>query len=232
MKIAQLKALAKRGESERLEFKTTTSSMVSGMQTMCAFLNSSHGGMIIFGIKDDGKIVGQEVTDKTRKDIASELNKIEPHSKIDVEYVRVTDDRRAIVFLINPGEKAPYTYDGRAFVRNQSTTMRMTKEEYIYLHNKNHPTTWEGLTSSSCKLSDLDRNKIKEAIRMAVFEKRLPESASSATISDTLKRLKLTAHGKPTNAAVVLFCKNERTRHSCSQPSSLRDSRELIKLNF
>src|SRR5437870_2262636 len=143
MKITQLKALAKHGESEILEFKSSTGNISTGMQTVCAFLNSDHGGTLIFGIKDDGKIVGQDITDKTRKEVAVELNKIEPHVKLDIIYVKVSADRQAIVLLVNPGEKAPYTYDGRAFIRNQSTTMRMTKEEYVYLHNRNHPTLWE-----------------------------------------------------------------------------------------
>lgn len=210
MKIAQLKALAKHGESENLEFKTSTSSLNSGMQTVCAFLNSDHGGAVIFGVKDNGQIVGQEVTDKTRKDIAVELNKLEPHAKIDVKYIHVADDRQVIVFLVRPGEKAPYTYDGRPFIRNQSTTMRMPKEEYIYLHNQNNQTLWEGLTNNTCKVSDLDRNKIKEIVRMAVFEQRLPESALSASIPDILKKLELIVDGKLTNAAVILFCKNEQ----------------------
>lgn len=79
MKITQLKTLVKHGESELLEFKKSTGSISTGMQTVCAFLNSEHGGTVIFGVNDDGKIVGQDVTDATRKAIAVELNKIEPH---------------------------------------------------------------------------------------------------------------------------------------------------------
>lgn len=209
MKITQLKTLVKHGESEQLEFKTSTASLSSGMQTVCAFLNSTSGGTLIFGVKDNGQIVGQEITDKTRKEIAVELNKLEPTAKIELKYIKVVDDRQAIVFLVNPGEKAPYSYDGRAFTRNQSTTIRMSKEEYIYLHNLNNPVLWESLTSHKCKLSDLDRIKIQEVVRMAVFEKRLPESALSASVSDILKKFELIVDNKLTNAAVILFCKNE-----------------------
>ncbi len=92
------------------------------MQTACAFLNSSRGGAIIFGVKDDGSIAGQTVSDNTLKDIGLELSKIEPHAKIDVFYVPVSTDKKAILFIVNPGEKQPYTYDGRAFIRKQSTT--------------------------------------------------------------------------------------------------------------
>lgn len=210
MQIKNLNALVKHGESETLEFKNSTGSITSGMQTVCAFLNSDHGGTIIFGVKDNGHIVGQEVTDKTRKEIAVEVTKIEPHAKIDIKYVRVMSDRYAIILLVNPGPKAPYTYDGRSFIRNQSTTMRMAKEEYMYLHHQNNPTLWENLTGSVCKVSDLDRNRIKEVVRTAVFEKRLPEVAMTASIPDILKKLELIVNGKLTNAAVILFCKSEQ----------------------
>ena len=177
MKIAQLKSLVKHGESETLEFKHSTGSITAGMQTICAFLNSDHGGTVIFGVSDKGHIVGQAVTDKTKKEIAVELNKIEPRMKIDIKYVRATGDRQIIVLFANPGENAPYTYDGRAYTRNQATTMRMSKEEYLYLHNKNNPGDWEGLINNTCTINDLDRNRIKEVVRMGVFEKRLPALA-------------------------------------------------------
>jgi len=108
MKIAQLKSLVKHGESETLEFKISTGSITAGMQTICAFLNSDHGGTVIFGVSDKGTIVGQDVTDKTKKEIAVEINKIEPRTKIDVKYVRVSGDRQATVLFANPRENAPY----------------------------------------------------------------------------------------------------------------------------
>ncbi len=70
-------------------------------------------------------------------------------------------------------------------------------------------TLWESLTGNTCKLSDLDRNRIKELVRMAVYAKRMPESAISESIPNVLNKLELTVNGKLTNAAVILFCKKE-----------------------
>jgi ATP-dependent DNA helicase RecG len=207
MTIAQLRTLVKHGESERLEFKKSTASLNTGMQTVCAFLNSDHGGTVIFGVTDDGKLVGQDVADKTRKEIAIELNKIEPHVKIAVHYVPVEAKREAIVFSVEPGEKAPYVYDGRPFARNQSTTMRMTQEEYVYIYNRTNPTIWEKSTSNTCTLRDLDNKRIREVVQMAVHKKRLPDSAIDEKIPDILKKLELLVDDKLTNAAVILFCK-------------------------
>lgn len=208
MKIAQLKSLIKQGESKILELKSSTDSLTGAIQTVCAFLNSEQGGMIVFGVKDDGHITGQLVTDKTCKEIGIELNKIEPYEKITIAEASISGDKKVIVFMVRPGEKGPYTYDGRAFIRHQSTTTRMSKEEYLYLHNKNNPTHWEGLTNNNCKINDLDRNRIKEVVRMGVFEKRLPETAITLSIPDILNKFKLIVNEKLTNAAVILFCKN------------------------
>jgi len=211
MKLAQLILLVKKGESEQLEFKSTTSNIVAGIQTLCAFLNSEKGGSVVFGVTDYGDIKGQNVSDSTKKNIANELNKIEPRPspKVDVIYVPIKNNNEVIILKTKAGENAPYTYDGRAYVRNQSTTSRMSKEEYVYLHNQNNQTLWESLTGNTCKLSDLDLNRIKEMVRMAVYEKRMPESAMSESIPDVLQKLEIAVNGKLTNAAVVLFCKNE-----------------------
>ena len=89
MKIAQLKALVKRGESQTLEFKSSAKGLKAGMKTVCAFLNSDQGGTELIGVRDDGKIIGQDVTDATRREVAGEIKKIEPLPKIGIQYVRV-----------------------------------------------------------------------------------------------------------------------------------------------
>lgn len=82
-------------------------------------------------------------------------------------------------------------------------------EEYLYLHNKNNPGDWEGLVNNNCNINDLDRNRIKEVVRMGIFEKRLPETAISESIPEILNKFDLIKDGKLVNAAVVLFCKKE-----------------------
>ena len=56
-------------ETGQVEFKETTGQLERGMETLCAFLNGT-GGTVLFGVNDKGKIIGQEVCDKTKRDIA------------------------------------------------------------------------------------------------------------------------------------------------------------------
>ena len=48
-------------EGGEVEFKQTTGQLERGMETLCAFLNGA-GGTVLFGVKDNGKIIGQEET--------------------------------------------------------------------------------------------------------------------------------------------------------------------------
>ena len=60
------------GESEGIEFKHSTSLLKEAIQTLCAFANHK-GGVLYFGIADDGKIIGQTVTDDTLKNVANSI---------------------------------------------------------------------------------------------------------------------------------------------------------------
>ncbi|MGA2701240.1 MAG: ATP-binding protein [Isosphaeraceae bacterium] len=75
MNLEALRRLVAEGESERLEFKKTTSELRSAMTTLCALLNGS-GGKVLFGVTDGGKILGQDVTDATLREVAGEIRKI------------------------------------------------------------------------------------------------------------------------------------------------------------
>src|SRR3989337_1011198 len=110
MQLKKLKTLVKHGESEILEFKKSTAQIQAAMQTISAFLNGNVGGTVLIGVTDDGKIIGQEVTDSTRKEIASELHKIEPHADVAIEFVRVGGNRFVIVLLAKEENSAPYVY--------------------------------------------------------------------------------------------------------------------------
>ena len=65
MNLEALKELITQGESSTLELKRSTAELREALQTVCAFLNTS-GGKVIIGVKPDGTILGQQISDKTR----------------------------------------------------------------------------------------------------------------------------------------------------------------------
>ena len=57
-------------EGETTEFKKSTSSLKSAIVSTAAILNKHQHSDIYFGIKDDGTVVGQNMGEKTVRDIS------------------------------------------------------------------------------------------------------------------------------------------------------------------
>lgn len=77
MTNAEIQELIKKDETRTLELKKSTGELKDAMHTVCAFLNTS-GGRVLLGITSASlQVIGQQVTDNTRREIARELTKIE-----------------------------------------------------------------------------------------------------------------------------------------------------------
>jgi predicted HTH transcriptional regulator len=65
------------GESETVKFKRSTGQRTTAAKTLCGMLNGT-GGMVLFGVNDKGGIVGQDVSEKTLRQLAQESRRIDP----------------------------------------------------------------------------------------------------------------------------------------------------------
>jgi ATP-dependent DNA helicase RecG len=214
MNLKQLTALINKGESSSLEFKKSTGLLRDIFETICAFLNGN-GGTVLIGVTDAGKIIGQDVSDHTKREIAHEISKLEPSAQLSIKisYVSV-DKKQVIVIKALPGKHVPYTYDGRAFYRNQSTTSRMQQHLYEQLLTKrkqsNHE--WEETIATGYKLEDLDQEEIYKTVADGIRENRIPASAQRDDVKKILKRLDLIDGNKLKLAAIVLYAKQDSIR--------------------
>ena len=132
--IHDIETIIRRDESRVLEVKKTTGEIVAGMQSGCAFLNTE-GGWLFFGIHPKTlKILGQDVADQTRQDIAKELRKFVPAIDLFAQYVDVPGRPNqkviAIWFPAPMGYAAPYTYDSRPYYKVENTTAVMPREMF------------------------------------------------------------------------------------------------------
>lgn len=119
-------------ESDKLEFKSSTAKLKGAFETICGFLNNQ-GGLVLIGVNDKGEPLGQNVTDKTRQEIAHEIQKIEPPIRPNIEYLQVTEDKEIIIIEVNKGKHAPYIYDGRPFELTQINNKIMPQQRYDQL---------------------------------------------------------------------------------------------------
>ena len=117
------------GESEKLEFKKTTGTRKEGAKTLCAMLNK-HGGQLLFGVVDDGQVLGQHVSERTIEKISEEIQQIEPKAYPQIERIQVAEETEVIIVQVSPGQLAPYRYRGVPYIRVGNTTQIMSNDEY------------------------------------------------------------------------------------------------------
>lgn len=213
MNLRQLQALAKQGESETLEFKKSTALLRAIFETICAFLNGK-GGTILIGINDKGELIGQDVSDNTRQEIAKELHKIEPPVHLETHYVSLDKNKTVIAIQVIANAHAPYIYDGRAFQRHQSTTSKMPQHRYeqLLVARGQLNYSWENMIAEGYKITDLDREEIFKTVTGGISENRIPASAQRDNIKAILKRLELIEGDQLKNAAVALYVKSKSLR--------------------
>lgn len=209
MRIKKVKALIKLGESSTLEFKTSTAKLNSIFETLCAFLNGA-GGVVLIGVKDNGDIVGQAVTDNTTLEIANLISKFEPPAVIDIKYFKIENGNTVIQLTANPKAAfVPYVFDGKPFWRVGSSTRLMPQQHYheLLLEKTIHLKPWDSMTSSGLTVNDLDHKKIIEVLNKSIKRGRLESKFSTDDPTDALQTLGLISNDLITNAAGVLFCK-------------------------
>jgi ATP-dependent DNA helicase RecG len=205
MTLDEVRDIVDGGESAQVEFKRSTGTLDAAMKTVCAMLNGS-GGYVLIGVRDDGSILGQEVADATRRDVARELRQIDPQVVLEPEVVPV-DDKRAVIVLSVPGDRlGPYTYDGRPYVRQSATTEQMDQSTYEQrlVERRDPRRRWEARPAEGMTVGDLDASEITRTVNAAIDRGRMEEPGTRDP-GDLLRGLGLLRDGTLLNAAVVLF---------------------------
>lgn len=209
--LGYIQHLAENHEGVDVEFKETTGQLNRGMETLCGMINGS-GGVVVFGVSNKGKIIGQEIGDKTTREIGEAINKFDPAVDIQPIYVPVDNsDKYVIVFRTDGLETdKPYMWDGKPYRRHDSVTSVMPREKFIRLHELQHGLkyTWESKVNQQLTIGDLDGQLIQNVIQSAVRRGRLSSIALNDNIQTALERLKLIKDGSICNSAAVLFGKD------------------------
>ena len=103
-------------ESEVMEFKKTTSELKEAIVSIVSILNKHQSGKLYFGIKDNGEIVGQDVSSKTLREVSKTISEnIEPKIYPTVNKIKL-DDKECILVEFE-GDDIPYLAFGRAYMR-------------------------------------------------------------------------------------------------------------------
>ena len=193
-------------ESETVEFKKSTGEHKEALQAISAMLNKHGGGELYFGVKDNGDVIGQDVTDSTIRQVAGWIaDKIEPPISPTIERL-APDDGRTYVRVTFAGVEGPYSADGRYFIRIGTSNKAMTASELstMIIKRDRARNPWDS-KSSGRPASDIDEKALRDLVRLGNEAGRIPTGFTSAR--NELDRLRLiAADGTLTNAADVLLC--------------------------
>lgn len=205
------------GESEKLEFKKTTGTRKEATKSICAMLNKQ-GGQLLFGVMENGQILGQQVSERTIEKISEEIQQIEPKAYPRIERIQISEDTEVIIVQVSPGQLAPYRYRGVPYIRVGNTTQIMSNDEYtrMLFERMHSEQRWENQPAVGWTVDDLDLAEIRNTVAEAVRVGRLNEPERGST-EDLLRGLGLFRDGVLFRAAAVLFGKKERLEFEMPQ---------------
>lgn len=207
--LREIERVVAGGESAQVEFKRSTGQRSDGAKAACGMLNGN-GGFVLFGVSDDGRIVGQQVSTGTLQDVAREIQCIDPLPLLSPETVPLPDGRAVVLIRVPRGE-GPYTYDGRPYVRVGPTTVQMSPEHYQQmLVERMHPTRrWETQVAAGVGLDDPDAGEVIRTVEEAIRRNRIADPFTRR-LEDLLLGFGLLRKGQPVNGACVLFGRGDR----------------------
>ena len=83
-------------ETELVEFKKTTGELKEGMISIASMLNKNGKGVLYFGVRNDGEIVGQQIGDRTMREISQGIAAAIKPQIIQTIIMELCDDKNVI----------------------------------------------------------------------------------------------------------------------------------------
>lgn len=193
-------------ESHTTELKKSLSQLDESLKSICAFLNHK-GGTVYFGVGNDGKIIGLDVSDDVLRKISQQIHsRIKP--EITPEIKEAKEKGKSIIQIKLPeGNNKPYFLNGVAYKRVGTENRVIPPDELKRIILEQKQRKWDEEICKEATLKDIDEGKVKWFLRKARLERRL-EIDPTISIKEALKRLGLIRGDKLTNASILLFGKN------------------------
>ena len=163
-----VKEMIEREESETIEFKKSTAQVEKALKAVCGFLNHE-GGRVYFGI-DNGKVVGQEVSDQTLKSISQKIRqKIKPEVTPEVKVLEI-QGKKVIGVKVREGGDKPYYLSGIAHKRVGTENVVIAPEELERLIMEKRRGYWDKQNYEDATLEDIDWEFVREDF-ITMYEK-------------------------------------------------------------
>lgn len=147
-------------ESYNLEFKESVNNTF--LKTVSAYANYGRG-KILFGIKDNGEIIGIDKPDQVCLNIENKINdSIKPRPEY---FLEIDSIRRVISLTVLEGKYKPYLYKSKAYQRRDSSTIEVEGIELNSLILQGQNRNFDEIPSSSEELTfNYLENKLQDKL--------------------------------------------------------------------
>lgn len=154
-------------ETKKLEFKSEITNTF--LKTVSAFANYE-GGRIIFGVSDDGKVIGLQDPVQSCLDIENKINDtIRPQPQFELE---IQESDKTVTLKVEAGRNTPYTYKSKAYRRSDTSTIEVDEAELVRLILQGRNIKYEELTARKQNLSfEILEKKVKRELGIENFNR-------------------------------------------------------------
>jgi len=190
----QVNLMIREGEGLAIEFKEHYTSRID--EDIVAFSNAK-GGIVILGVRDDGRIVGEPLTNELKAKINSLTRNCKPSIAVEIRQVG-----KVSVIIVPEGTEKPYSCSSGYYRRLDATTQKMSHDELRMMFAENEPMPFEEKTVRKFSFEDVSKAKIRDFVKEAgirIGATGMPEFLRSLRVADA-KGVK--------NAGILFFAKD------------------------
>ena len=194
-------------ETETIEFKKSLAELGDGLNSMAAILNKDGFGELWFGIRNDGRPVGMDVSETTLRKVSQAIAAhIEP--KIYPEVSKVILDEKSCIRIRYKGSEKPYYAHGRAYMRVADEDRQLSAKEIesIILRKNRSNRGWDAEPVQGP--FNPDTAKLRAFVRKA--------GLTWTNTQGALENLGLYVDGHYLNAARLFFAKHPALTLRCA----------------
>ena len=194
-------------ETEQIEFKKSTGELKEGIISIASILNKHGSGTLYFGVKNNGDVIGQEISDQTIRNVSQAIqNHIVPaiYPVIDK---KTYEDGKSVIYVEFQGNRQPYTAYNVPRIREADEDIVMNQEQYfeMMLIRDDGKHAWEN-QPSKYTVADINMNDFRTYLNNAKKAGRITFESDDPEV--VMNKLELFAADgiHLLNAGAALFC--------------------------
>ncbi len=189
----QVKLLIGEGEGLSVEFKERYTPRID--EDIVAFANA-RGGTLLIGVRDEGTIAGERLTN----DLKAKINSLARNCNPPIS-VTITQSGEVIAIEVPEGEEKPYSCSSGYYRRLDATTQKMNRDELRIMFADHEPLPFEEKTVRGFTFDDISKTKVSAFIKEADLR------IGSISSAEFLRSLKVADETGIKNAGILFFAK-------------------------